>query len=339
MSQALSPPLLTIVDVGHGNCTVLRSDTETILIDTGQGSSTLEYLLEQEISVIDTVVISHADADHIGGLIALLGASDKFHVKRVVLNTDASKDTQKWLALAYEIDELRRSQGLRFDVQLREGDEIATTLEGVKLAVLAPRDRLVMLGPGQRDRENRKITSNSISAVIRVEVGSRHVCLTTGDLDAVGMDHLLATGQDITADVLVFPHHGGLPGSKSAETEEFAFRLTSAVSPKEIAISLSRNGTYRNPKPEIIQGIRRAAASARIACTQLSRNCVADLPEDEPTHLLPLFAHGRERRSCCAGTMQVELSVASMLSPARVGHIDFINAVAPGGALCTRSLP
>ena len=66
------------VDVGQGDCTLIKTPTnKTILIDGG-GSEfgsfdvgeriLLPYLLDRRINNIDYILISHLDSDHIGGL-------------------------------------------------------------------------------------------------------------------------------------------------------------------------------------------------------------------------------------------------------------------------------
>jgi beta-lactamase superfamily II metal-dependent hydrolase len=65
-------PELIVVDVGHGSCALLRDIHGTVIIDCGTGSTlvdTLDYLHVRDIS---SILISHADQDHIGGIIALL---------------------------------------------------------------------------------------------------------------------------------------------------------------------------------------------------------------------------------------------------------------------------
>src|SRR5438034_932161 len=89
---------LAILDVGHGNCAVLVDSKGVAVIDAGPGSALLEYLAEQKIGHIEVVLISHADEDHIGGLIALLDAMT-VTVARVCLNPDASKGTKTWDSL------------------------------------------------------------------------------------------------------------------------------------------------------------------------------------------------------------------------------------------------
>src|SRR5690349_16932675 len=83
---------MTILDVGHGNCCVIAggNDDKIIIIDTGPGVGMLEYLLQEGISRVNSVVLSHADADHISGLISLLNTGT-FQVDTVIANADALK--------------------------------------------------------------------------------------------------------------------------------------------------------------------------------------------------------------------------------------------------------
>jgi competence protein ComEC len=58
-------PELIILDVGHGNCALIKDANNVIVIDCPPGgilSETLEHLSIQEILHI---LISHSDADHI----------------------------------------------------------------------------------------------------------------------------------------------------------------------------------------------------------------------------------------------------------------------------------
>ena len=61
-----------------------------MIFDAGSGSTLLEFLDESAITEIDTVIISHADADHLSGLLSLLSAAT-VQVRHVHLNSDATK--------------------------------------------------------------------------------------------------------------------------------------------------------------------------------------------------------------------------------------------------------
>ena len=70
------------IDVGQGDCTLIITPSgKRIIVDGGEGNSekydygkniVFPYLLDRGINRIDYLVISHADNDHIGGLIYVL---------------------------------------------------------------------------------------------------------------------------------------------------------------------------------------------------------------------------------------------------------------------------
>src|SRR6266540_3480265 len=142
---------LTILDVGHGNAAVLYGPKDVILIDAGPGGPfVLEVFEERGITHISTVIISHADADHVRGLIALL-ASNNVEIDEIRINSDASKDTDLWRSLAYEVDDHERRGTLKSKTSLTDQDDIQFDSPDVRVEVVAPRTRLVLLGAGNRD--------------------------------------------------------------------------------------------------------------------------------------------------------------------------------------------
>ena len=58
------------LDIGQGDCTLLTQDGHAMLIDAGdndQGTKVQSYLEYLGISSLDYLVLTHPDADHIGG--------------------------------------------------------------------------------------------------------------------------------------------------------------------------------------------------------------------------------------------------------------------------------
>lgn len=324
---------LALLDVGHGNAAVLHSEREAIVIDAGQGVGLLEYLRSEGIEHVSAVLVSHADGDHIRGLVGLLGVSE-IEVGSVFLNSDAAKASRQWNALAFELDDRQRHGQLELSVQLVEGAQFTLANTEATVQIVAPRSALAMLGPGARDDEGHRIGTNTISAVARVMVAGEPLALLTGDLDEVGLDHLKRTGIALDSPLLVFPHHGGhvAGNASSARNEAFAAELCQLVRPKVVVFSIGR-GSFANPRPEIVSAIRRAVPGVRIMCTQLSTHCAQSVPLQEPTHLLPLHAAGRRQHHCCAGTLVV---LEGATSPDPGGHGSFISIAAPT-ALCRRS--
>ena len=321
---------LTILDVGHGNCAVLRDDRGAVVIDAGPGSTLLEFLEQREITAIDAVLISHADADHVGGLLALL-AQEHIVVRTVFLNTEPLRKTAAWDQLLVALTDAHRRRAVKVHSQLTSTSSELLRREEVEIQVLSPSPVMALVGAGGQQPGGPQLSANAMSAVVRIVVNGIPEVLLPGDLDAVGLDYLLAECPEPRARVLVFPHHGGRPGR--ADPEDFAARLCTIVGADVVIFSIGR-GKHATPQPEVIRGVLRAKPGAHIACTQLSERCAASLPSAPPTHLNERPARGRVGNTCCAGTIELTLrGDASTYTPARSGHRNFVEREAPA-ALC-----
>ena len=324
---------LVVLDVGHGTSVVLFSGNDVAVFDTGTGSGLLEFLEQQRVSRIRAVVLSHADKDHIGGLAALL-AANTVAVDRVILNTDSLKDSAIWDDLLYVLDTRHKAGEIIFDTKMTAGDR---EMFGATTAIVAaPSPYLSAKGPGSADRLGRRISSNSISAVIRLCGTNGPIALLTGDLDSVGLDDLLRTEGACDAPILVFPHHGG--GTGASDVQGYVDQLIARVQPRVVVFSIgrSRGGT---PDPEIVRHLRQAAPDARIICTQLSRHCAKSLPAFAASHLSPAFALGRSDRGCCGGTILIPLRDTAGIAPGLDDHLAFINTVAESPMCISRAVP
>lgn len=322
---------LAILDVGHGNSAVLIDTAGVAVIDSGPGTALLEFLEQQRITCVDLVLISHADEDHIGALAQLLGCG-RFRVGWVALNSDATKGSAAWDDLLYELDKAHSAGGTRFDVSLVQTAGHVFDQGRVHIEVLGPSRYLAGKGPGATDREGRRIATNSISAAIRLSLDSEPLALFLGDMDQVGLDDLLARCPNTRSRLLLFPHHGGRPGT--AGTQDFVGRLLNAVRPSTIVFSIGR-GMHATPNPDVMAAIRQVLPDAAILCTQLSEHCAEALPPEEGRHLADAFARGREKRICCAGTVLLRLTSPPQLLPTCEAHVAFLDSAAPS-ALCRR---
>lgn len=74
---------LTVFPSDHGDCLLLESGKQRMLIDGGPGSAFREHVLPalaKSRRAIDCVYLSHIDHDHIGGLLALVDAIYEWRV-------------------------------------------------------------------------------------------------------------------------------------------------------------------------------------------------------------------------------------------------------------------
>ena len=175
---------VTVLDVGQGDAILVTTPNgERVLVDGGPSG----IVLAQELSDvlphwergIAAAVLTHPDADHVGGLPALLA---RYDVERVY-DSGAMHDT----AIFASYDEAAAGR-----LPLRRGDSFE--VDGVRFEALWP-------PPGALEGPR-----NASSVVLRVTYGKATILLT-GDIEETAQAALLAAG-GIDAHVLKVPHHG-----------------------------------------------------------------------------------------------------------------------------------
>ncbi|MFG2649503.1 ComEC/Rec2 family competence protein [Streptomyces sp. NPDC048436] len=304
-SQSGSPKgelAVTILDVGHGNSAIVRDGSRCAVIDAADDTTHAE-LERIGCATLEEVIVSHVDNDHIAGMNQLL-LDPKWPLGRIRINTDASKDTKAWRHLQQTLQLLADDKRTTGILPVRTDTGIPIRVGRAELEVCHPRTVMALAGPRAHDPRFGKVTSNTMAAVVRVLLDGAEAVLLASDIDGVGLRDLLEHGRELSAEVLVFPHHGGLPGS--AKPVAFARSLTAAVDPRLVVFSMGTSGRTANPRRDIIKGVREAAPDAHIACTQLSVHChgAGSLPLSEG-HLSDAMARGRAENRCCAGSIIV----------------------------------
>jgi competence protein ComEC len=318
----MDSPELIILDVGHGNCALIRDANNIIVIDCPPGgtlSETLEHLFIQEILHI---LISHSDADHIGGMIDLL-ADENIKIHNVHLNPDAIKKSELWLDVRSALKDAQK-RGTKVSTELTTAKTGSLNIGSVNIEVLAPTPELILGGAGATDLQGKRLSSNSVSAVIGVVHDKHRIAILAGDIDQVGFENLIQDSTSLNADILVFPHHGGKPGSADAKT--FAQEFCNFIKPKLIVFSIYRN-LFSNPRLEIIEGLRSVLPDAHVLCTQLSTQCAASLPTSLPTHLSTIPAKGLTSNSCCGGSVIIKLDGSSTIYDQIDLHKEFVDQI------------
>lgn len=318
---------IDVLDVGHGSAVILRGPDSNVLIDTGPGISILTYLADEGIDRLEAVVLSHADRDHVAGLLAIL--NNDIPVDRIYVNPDAMKTSKLWLDLVFAIEDAEQRQNRVVQSELGAGREVGFG-SGVRVVAIAPRTGLRLRGPGGFSPERRKLDPNSMSIVIRVDVNENPVLLLPGDLDDLGLEHLLASGESLRARNLVLSHHGGLMGT-AATTPRSVQALCSAVSPSRVFVSNGRGAPYHNPRPAVIAAVRAECPDVHIACTQLSELCATITPITP--RRLTLFAAGKVKNFSCAGSSTIMVDSDGNDTVDLAPHKAFVALNAPH-ALC-----
>ncbi len=213
------------IDVGQGSATLLKSGRHAMLIDTGdsdQGTKIQLYLTKQGVENLDYLVLTHPDADHIGGAPVII---TKFGIGQLFLSNyeKDNKTTQK-------VREAMQYKGLTAsDCQV--GDTY--TLGNASFTILAP----VKEYPD----------SNNASIALMVQNGNNRF-LFTGDCEAEAEADMAASQADLHADVYLAGHHG----SDTASSQAFM----DAVSPTYAVISCGEGNSYGHPHAEVLNRFR-----------------------------------------------------------------------------------
>lgn len=242
------------LDVGQGDATlVIAPGGQTLLIDGGPRSAAnvvRAAIRDRALGRLDAVVLSHTDADHLGGLVEVLqgddgepGTSDDLVPELRFAGVDDGSCTSEVCA------DLRRLAAWPFETP-EVGDLVAPlSLEGVEVTVVAVDGDVGAGAVAGADDDNER------SMVVQVSFGGRTV-LVTGDLTGGGngeadLESALAarTGP---IDVLRVSHHGSATSTAPA--------ALAAWQPRAIVLSLGTDNAYCHPATEVIARLGGAGA-------------------------------------------------------------------------------
>ncbi|MHB8391823.1 MAG: ComEC/Rec2 family competence protein [Vulcanimicrobiaceae bacterium] len=313
-------PSFYVLDVGHGSCAVLLCpDSPVFVFDVAHAATLIDFLQENNIKVIDALFVSHADQDHIGGVVGILSCND-VRVGSIYVNANAAKATKGWATFKVAVAGALKNGAIDLD-QNFNSDKPGTIDAGVcSIQILSPDSEWALGGPGMQS-EAGVLTANDLCAVMRVVVGEARI-LVAADLTMVAWQRILAQGKDVKADILVMPHHGGGVGANDGMAD-----IVKAVQPRFGVVSNGRS-RYDNPRPEATQAL--IDLNAYVACTQLSERCGK---AGTSGTLGPGASRGSASGSCCGGTMAFLLKPdgVELLNAHR--HVEFVGTLG-NAALC-----
>ena len=239
---------LTAIDVGQGDSILLVSpEGRTLLVDAGGipfwmhseldiGEDVVSpYLWSRGFHQLDIVALTHAHADHMGGMAAVLA---NFHPRELWLGVDSPSPELQTL--------LREARALKIPIILHKaGDSLE--LGGAKIAVLAP----------PRDAQAHPSRPNDESLVIKISYGVTSALL---EGDAEKKTEKQVAQENPQADLLKVAHHG----SSTSTIPE----LLAAVHPRFAVISVGARNVYGHPRQEVLD--RLAAAHVRTYRTDMN---------------------------------------------------------------------
>ncbi len=207
------PDTVTMLDVGKGNCVVVTTESRhTLVYDVGStsvrhvGSTRLApYLWHRRIRRIDTLALSHPEADHINGVREIAW---RFPIGNVLVS-DRFRDYEQGRKLVAFLE--------------RRGIPVATVAAP---ALLKENGRTTkILWPRA---EPKTLTVNDSSLVAALGRKGKRILLT-GDVEDTAVWSLLGAPGTLACDVLQVPHHGRPigPAQRLAEAARPAVALIS----------------------------------------------------------------------------------------------------------------
>lgn len=213
------------IDVGQGDSTLITCGNQAMLIDAGddtKGTAIQSYLQKRGIEKLDYLVLTHPDADHIGGAPVII---TKFDIDTVFVS-NYKKDTMAYQKLIQALDNkmltcLMPTAGAKYSLGSAE---------------------ITILSSGKEYNE-----SNNASVSLVIQNGDNRF-LFTGDAEELAETDMLATDISVKADVYQVGHHGSKTASSAAFME--------AVNPQYAVISCAEGNSYGYPHAQTLNTFR-----------------------------------------------------------------------------------
>lgn len=211
---------VSFIDVGQGNCTLLRCGGKAILVDSGEvgaAQTVINYIKNLGIDELNCVLVTHPHTDHMGAMTKILY---EFKIDDLIMPEipeeiiPTNKTYEKFLTAV--------SDNSGNVIAAKPGETY--TYGEMKLEIFAP----------LRDYDN----LNDMSAVSRISYGDTSV-MFTGDATTTVEKDLLKKNINYSATVLNVGHHG----SKTSSSEAWL----RAVNPKYAVICCGVNNDYGHP--------------------------------------------------------------------------------------------
>jgi competence protein ComEC len=235
---------VTVLDVGQGSAVLLElPGGHTMLVDGGGvpdrtvfdvGAAVVApYLWRQKIRTVDTLVLTHANSDHVNGLIFI---AENFRIGSLWAASRAT--AHPGYAELLRVCDLRSVSRPAFAELARRHAYGAAEV-----------DILFPPAGGTRHRDE-----NNHSVVLRARIADQAVLLPGDVMHAAERELVGSTGPGLRSTVLLAPHHG----SRSSSSPE----LVAAAAPDTVLISCREHPGGGIPHPSVLE--RYHAAGARV---------------------------------------------------------------------------
>lgn len=225
-------------DVGQGDAALVRfPGGRHMLIDGGRrvleydaGARVIApYLRREGIRRLDAVVLSHADADHVGGLPHILRS---FEVQEVWDNGQG-RESRTYAEYLHVIDSLKIARR-----RVQAGD-LLVEFNPAKVFAMHPTAEYLRTNPDLNDA----------SLVLKISYGDVDL-LFPGDVERAGEKQLVRYAGLLESEILKVPHHGSRTSSTSP--------LLEPVQPRLAVLSVGEHNKFGHPHADALRRLQSA---------------------------------------------------------------------------------
>lgn len=219
--------MLNMIDVNQADCFLLVQDDEVALIDCGMiitANDVVKYIESLGITKINYVFGTHPHEDHWGGMYEIL---NNFEIGKIIIpKVKKGEVTSDWY-----IKTMKKIKQDNYEIEYAKVGQIYNLGDAI----------IKVIGPISQPEEN----INNYSTVLKVSFGKMDIIMT-GDAEKEVEKEILASGENIDAEILKVGHHG----SSTSTTTKFL----EAIDPEYALISTGNR--YGHPNETTMEKLK-----------------------------------------------------------------------------------
>lgn len=280
--------LIEFLNVGFGECIIVRNDKYTIVIDGGDNLSVvydkspyriklLTYLQRKGVSVIDLLIMTHPHRDHIGSLkevVQNLKIKEVWYALEIPIDNDkidVCKDNNMYEALELYKDIIRqlKQQGTTLKMLSKEynysfSDINIKVFPTILENILSVKRNISLLYSENEKRKCLEILEeidknlNSCSLVLMIEYHETKILFTSDIL--ISYWDFIKEKKQLKANILKMPHHG--------DRMNVSAKFLEWVNPEHIIICADNDNTYNLPSDNIKDFVETTLAKTNLLFTE-----------------------------------------------------------------------